>query len=75
MFASTGKTREILYSTDYGENWKSWNFSTDHLHIFGLMTEPGENTTIFTLFGSIKARHEWLIIKVDLKNAFGELTN
>uniref|UniRef100_A0A1B6DW73 Sortilin-related receptor n=1 Tax=Clastoptera arizonana TaxID=38151 RepID=A0A1B6DW73_9HEMI len=34
------------------------------------MTEPGENTTTFTMFGSAKSHHQWLIIKVDLKNAF-----
>lgn len=34
------------------------------------MTEPNSNTTIFTLFGSEPAEHRWLIIKIDLKNAF-----
>lgn len=34
------------------------------------MTEPGENTTVFTMFGSAKGHHQWVIIKVDLYNAF-----
>lgn len=72
FFKSNGETGEILYSTDDGENWKSHRFSEDFLRIYGLMTEPGENTTIFTMFGSAKSHHQWLIIKVDLKNAFGK---
>jgi hypothetical protein len=36
------------------------------------MTEPGENTTIFTMFGSATGRHQWLIVKVDLSKAFGK---
>lgn len=34
------------------------------------MTEPGENTTVFTMFGSLKGHHSWIIIKIDLFNAF-----
>lgn len=34
------------------------------------MTEPEANGTIFTLFGSEQEEHRWLIIKIDLKNAF-----
>lgn len=37
------------------------------LRIFALLTEPGENTTIFTLFGSrIEHEHQWIIIKVNI---------
>lgn len=34
------------------------------------MTEPGENTTTFTMFGSANDHHEWIIITIDLKNTF-----
>lgn len=34
------------------------------------MTEPGENTTTFTMFGSENAQHQWIIITIDLLNAF-----
>jgi len=36
------------------------------------MTEPGENTTVFTMFGSVIEKHEWLIVKIDLKHAFSK---
>lgn len=34
------------------------------------MTEPGENTTVFTMFGSASGQHQWIIITVDLFKAF-----
>ncbi|XP_071441297.1 sortilin-related receptor-like isoform X2 [Hetaerina americana] len=69
-FKSLGETRELMYSTDEGERWQSYKFYNDDLRVYGLMTEPGENTTIFTMFGSAKGHHQWLIVKVDLRNAF-----
>lgn len=71
-FKSNGETRELLYSTDEGESWYKHNFHVEDLRIYGLMTEPGENTTIFTMFGSATGRHQWLIVKVDLSKAFGK---
>lgn len=35
-----------------------------------LYLEPGENTTIFTMFGSKSGSHQWIIVTVDLKAAF-----
>ncbi|KAG8226274.1 hypothetical protein J437_LFUL004831 [Ladona fulva] len=69
-YKSQGETREIIYSTDEGETWQSYQFFDDDLRVYGLMTEPGENTTVFTMFGSAKGHHLWLIVKVDLRNAF-----
>lgn len=69
-FKSKGETREILYSTDEGDEWKSYEFLSTNLKVYGLMTEPNTNTTIFTLFGSETNEHRWLIVKIDLKNAF-----
>lgn len=71
-FKSQGETRELLYSTDEGENWHKHNFNADNLRIYGLMTEPGENTTVFTMFGSAAKQHQWLIVKVDLTKAFSK---
>uniref|UniRef100_A0A1B0DIT9 Sortilin n=2 Tax=Phlebotomus papatasi TaxID=29031 RepID=A0A1B0DIT9_PHLPP len=69
-FKSKGETLEILYSTDEGDKWLSTPFHSRELKVYGLMTEPHTNTTIFTLFGSEPDEHRWLIIKIDLKNAF-----
>ncbi|XP_012150619.1 sortilin-related receptor isoform X2 [Megachile rotundata] len=69
-FKSRGDTRDISYSTDEGETWQSYEFNEKMLRVYGLMTEPGENTTVFTMFGSANGQHQWLIIKVDLRNVF-----
>ncbi|XP_058466286.1 sortilin-related receptor-like [Malaya genurostris] len=69
-FKSKGETNNILYSTDEGEKWMSTPFHGTNLKVYGLMTEPDTNTTIFTLFGSEQEEHKWLIIKLDLKKAF-----
>nr|CAD7443907.1 unnamed protein product [Timema bartmani] len=69
-YKAHGETRELLYSTDDGETWQTYEFSKNNLRVYGLMTEPGENTTIFTMFGSFIGAHQWLILKVDLRNAF-----
>lgn len=37
------------------------------------MLEPGENTTMFTMFGSKTGTHQWVIVTVDLKAAFRNL--
>lgn len=69
-FKAKGETNEILYSIDEGEKWLSYQFHSVDLKMYGLMTEPNANSTVFTLFGSEMIEHRWLIVKVDLKNAF-----
>ncbi|CAK1543183.1 unnamed protein product [Leptosia nina] len=69
-FKSRGETRKILYSTNEGMDWNSYDFNENDLRIYGLMTEPGENTTTFTMFGSANEQHQWIIITIDLMNAF-----
>ncbi|CAH2041323.1 unnamed protein product, partial [Iphiclides podalirius] len=69
-FKLMSETREILYSTNEGIEWNSYQFNADDLRIYGLMTEPGENTTVFTMFGSANDQHQWIIITIDLQNAF-----
>ncbi|KAK9512535.1 hypothetical protein O3M35_000936 [Rhynocoris fuscipes] len=70
-FKSIGDTNEIYYSLDEGETWETYAFSKENIKVYGLMTEPGENTTVFTLFGSRPFQHKWLIVNIDLRNAFG----
>ncbi|XP_026477586.1 sortilin-related receptor-like [Ctenocephalides felis] len=72
-FKTRGETKRLLYSTDEGDTWKSVDFHSKDLRIYGLMTEPGENTTVFTMFGSSPGLHQWQIIKVDLAAAFDRM--
>lgn len=65
-----GETRHIEYSIDEGQTWNNTEFHDQVLKLYGLMTEPGENTTVFTMFGSLPDYHQWIIVKVDLKGVF-----
>ena len=38
---------------------------------YGLTTEPGEQTTVFTIIGSPADHHEWTIVQIDMKNVLG----
>lgn len=58
------------YSLDEGENWHDYKIVEDPIFVYGLLTEPGENTTIFSVFGSQLGHHSWVIIQVDFQNAF-----
>jgi hypothetical protein len=69
-FKLRGETRHVLYSTDEGENWKQAAFHDQDIRLYGLMTEPGENTTVFTMFGSLPQEHQWIIVKLDMIKTF-----
>merc|ERR1719192_1636370 len=68
-YKTDGPTNELLYSTDEGINWKNLTFYEKPLKVYGLLTEPGENSTSFTIFGteSNKRGIDWIIITIDLK--------
>ena len=36
----------LMYSCDEGTSWKSFSFSDTDIIIFGVITEPGETTTV-----------------------------
>nr|AAC63362.1 head-activator binding protein precursor [Hydra viridissima] len=66
-----GMTSYLRYSYDEGNTWYSYNFYKTPLRIYGLLTEPGEKTTVFTLFGSLPEAHSWIVIQVDMKLVLG----
>ena len=51
-YKTDGPTNQLLYSTDEGINWKNLTFYEKPLKVYGLLTEPGENSTSFTIFGT-----------------------
>ena len=74
-FKTEGPTNVLEYSTDEGLTWQQHQFYEKPLRVYGLITEPGENTTVFTMFGSKLQDSntgliDWIIIKVDLRDVF-----
>ena len=71
-----GNINFIYYSLDEGVNWQKYEFSDQNgLLIWGITTEPGEYTTVVSLYGSVNAIRpiEWVIVRLDLKELLGPL--
>uniref|UniRef100_A0A8U8CAY6 Sortilin-related receptor n=1 Tax=Geospiza parvula TaxID=87175 RepID=A0A8U8CAY6_GEOPR len=66
------ETDQLKYSTNEGETWKVFTFSEKPVFVYGLLTEPGEKSTIFTIFGSYKENgHSWLILQINTTDVLG----
>lgn len=60
------------FSTNEGETWTDFQFSEREVYVYQLLTEPGEKSTIFTIFGSYaEQRHSWLILQVNTSDVLG----
>uniref|UniRef100_UPI00398ED6D8 sortilin-related receptor isoform X2 n=1 Tax=Pristiophorus japonicus TaxID=55135 RepID=UPI00398ED6D8 len=65
-------TNQLKYSTNEGETWKIFTFTEKSVVVYGLLTEPGEKSTIFTIFGSYAEQaHGWLILQINTTLALG----
>ncbi|XP_069003442.1 sortilin-related receptor isoform X1 [Embiotoca jacksoni] len=70
--AQGGATKQLKFSTNEGETWTDFKFSDKEVYIYQLLTEPGEKSTIFTIFGSYaEQRHSWLILQVNTSDVLG----
>ncbi|CAL1547728.1 unnamed protein product, partial [Lymnaea stagnalis] len=63
-------TDELVYSLDEGQTWVSYKFVNDRIRVYGLLTEPGENTTTFSVFGSQVLSHNWRILQINFTDTF-----
>lgn len=68
-YSKGGTTNELKYSIDDGQTWLSLSLG-ESLRIYGLLTEPGEKTTVFTIFGSKAKSHEWIVIQANFSSLF-----
>ncbi|TNN01446.1 hypothetical protein fugu_010828 [Takifugu bimaculatus] len=67
-----GATTHLKFSTNEGETWTDFRFSDREVYVYQLLTEPGEKSTIFTIFGSYAdQRHSWLILQVNTSDVLG----
>ncbi|KAK6296810.1 hypothetical protein J4Q44_G00329520 [Coregonus suidteri] len=70
--AQGGSTTHLKFSTNEGETWTDFHFSDREVYVYQLLTEPGEKSTIFTIFGSYAdQRHSWLILQVNASDVLG----
>lgn len=40
--------------------------------MYGLLTEPGERSTVFTIYASESGAHSWVVIQVNFKDFLGK---
>ncbi|XP_059389149.1 sortilin-related receptor-like isoform X1 [Carassius carassius] len=70
--AQGGSTTTLKFSTNEGETWQEFQFSEQEVYVYQLLTEPGEKSTIFTIFGSYAdQKHSWLIVQVNASDVLG----
>ena len=62
----------VRYSYDEGATWTMHTFSRTKMFVYGILTEPGEHTTVFTIFGSLPSNHSWVVVYVNLKPIFSK---
>ena len=62
----------LSYSWNEGETWLTHVFlNNSRMHVYGLLTEPGERSAEFTIFGSYSGYHKWVIVQIDLRKVLG----
>lgn len=62
------------FSTNEGETWTEFKFADKEVYVYQLLTEPGEKSAIFTVFGSYaEQKHSWLILQVNASDVLGRL--
>uniref|UniRef100_A0A669ETU3 VPS10 domain-containing receptor SorCS2 n=1 Tax=Oreochromis niloticus TaxID=8128 RepID=A0A669ETU3_ORENI len=58
------------FSIDEGRTWNIHNFTSTSVFVDGLLSEPGDETLVMTVFGHISYRSDWELVKVDFRQSF-----
>ncbi|XP_028657717.1 VPS10 domain-containing receptor SorCS2 [Erpetoichthys calabaricus] len=60
----------LKFSIDEGQTWNTHNFTSTSVFVDGLLSEPGDETLVMTVFGHISFRSDWELVKVDFRQSF-----
>uniref|UniRef100_A0A8C7KHC6 VPS10 domain-containing receptor SorCS2 n=1 Tax=Oncorhynchus kisutch TaxID=8019 RepID=A0A8C7KHC6_ONCKI len=60
----------LRFSIDEGRTWIIHNFTSTSVFVDGLLSEPGDETLVMTVFGHISYRSDWELVKVDFRQSF-----
>ncbi|XP_075316758.1 sortilin-like [Odontesthes bonariensis] len=58
---------QIKFSTDEGQCWHAFNFTSDPLHFSGMDSEPGSRSMNVSLWGYRNDFSKWVVITVDFR--------
>ena len=73
MLCFFDKTQNLIYlfrrSYDEGETWHLYKFTNgnERVRVYDILTEPGEKSTVFTIYASYGESHSWEILEIDMK--------
>ncbi|KJE98332.1 hypothetical protein CAOG_010209 [Capsaspora owczarzaki ATCC 30864] len=65
-------TNILSFSYNEGRTWQQFQFFEDKIRIAGLLTEPGETSVVFSVYGYDEYVYEWIAIQVDFSTVLGE---
>ncbi|KAL0970451.1 hypothetical protein UPYG_G00242140 [Umbra pygmaea] len=60
----------LKFSVDEGNTWTTHNFTSTSVFVDGLLSEPGDETLVMTVFGHISYQSDWELVKVDFRQSF-----
>ncbi|XP_029447509.1 VPS10 domain-containing receptor SorCS2 isoform X2 [Rhinatrema bivittatum] len=60
----------LKFSFDEGQTWSTHNFTSTSVFVDGLLSEPGDEALVMTIFGHISFRSDWELVKVDFRPSF-----
>uniref|UniRef100_A0AAY4A350 VPS10 domain-containing receptor SorCS2 n=1 Tax=Denticeps clupeoides TaxID=299321 RepID=A0AAY4A350_9TELE len=60
----------LVFSIDEGWTWSTHSFTNTSVFVDGLLSEPGDETLVMTVFGHISYRSDWELVKVDFRQSF-----
>uniref|UniRef100_A0A671NPF6 VPS10 domain-containing receptor SorCS2 n=1 Tax=Sinocyclocheilus anshuiensis TaxID=1608454 RepID=A0A671NPF6_9TELE len=60
----------LKFSINEGQSWSIHNFTSTSVFVDGLLSEPGDETLVMTVFGHISYRSDWELVKVDFRQSF-----
>ncbi|XP_028262953.1 sortilin-like [Parambassis ranga] len=58
---------QIKFSTDEGQCWQTYNFTSDPFHFSGMDSEPGSRSMTVSLWGYRNDFSRWVVITVDFR--------
>ena len=57
----------IWFSTDEGQCWRVYNFTSDPLHFSGMDSEPGARSMNISLWGFRDRPGNWVVVTIDFR--------
>lgn len=57
----------LRFSTDEGQCWHTYNFTSDPLHFSGMDSEPGSRSMHVSLWGYRNDFSKWVVITIDFR--------